>query len=247
MVPEYPFPKSVLVNLIWAAMFNKKRSFRQDALACVKLLHPPLCLIGADNIPSTGGYVATFNHYFRPGFGAWWIALGLSATIPIEVHWTMTSGWTYPDPLRSNTITPLTIWAFRKIASVYGFTNMPPMPPRPEDLMDRARAVREILQFVHRVEKPVLGLAPEGGDSPGGVLSIPPSGVGRFILHLCEAGLDILPVGAYEESQLCLKFGRIYRLEADIDMKTGERDLFIRQVVMQHIAPLLPHQLRGEF
>jgi hypothetical protein len=247
MTPEYPVPKSILADLAWAAIFNKKRSFRQDALACVRLLCPPLGLSGVENIPSTGGFIATFNHYSRSGFGVWWIALGLSATIPTEMHWTMTSGWTYPDLLRSITLTPLTHWAFRKIASVYGFTNMPPMPPRPEDLMDRARAIREVLQFVRRVEKPVLGLAPEGGDSPGGKLAMPPSGVGRFIFHLCEAGLDILPVGAYEENQLCLNFGKVYRLENLKSMKGDELDLYVRSVVMTHIASLLPKHLKGEF
>src|SRR4030042_1316946 len=84
---------------------------------------------------------------------------------------------------------------------------MPPMPPREVGVAARAESVRRAL---HRASEPdaLLGLAPEGGDMPGGVLTPPPSGSGRFLLHLARRGLRFLPVGAFEgRGRFCLRFG----------------------------------------
>jgi hypothetical protein len=56
------------------------------------------------------------NQYSRPGFQAWWIALAVSALLDIDLHWVITSGWVYEDPLRSMTITPLSRFMLRRIA-----------------------------------------------------------------------------------------------------------------------------------
>jgi hypothetical protein len=247
MIPEYPIPFRLINKLALAAIFNKPRSFRQDALDCVTLLQPPVKILGKEHIPEGKGFVVTFNHYSRPGFGAWWIALGISASITSEVHWVMTSGWTYPDWLRAHTFTPTTNWAFQKVAQVYHFTNMPSMPPRPEDVFRRSQAVRNVLRYAQRMEQPVIGLAPEGGDSPGGTITIPPPGTGRFIQHLCEAGLGILPVGVFEEDCLCLNFGAPYSIEIPTNKNANARDDIIRRMVMRRIAALAPARLRGEF
>jgi hypothetical protein len=77
----------------------------------------------------------TINHYARPGFHAWWLALALSAVVPTDVHWIMTAAWTYSDGFRARTVTPLSRWLFGRIAQVYGFTSMPPMPPDPKDVV----------------------------------------------------------------------------------------------------------------
>jgi len=65
--------------------------------------------------------------------------------------------------------------------------------------------------------------------------------VGRFILHLCELGLDISPIGIFEEGGgLCLRFGLRYQLEAMPGLSASARDCYIAQQVMQHIAELIP-------
>lgn len=244
----FPVPWGILVALILAALRGKKRSFREDSRACIHLLGKRLQVLGLEHIPPNGACVLTINHYTRPGFGAWWIALIASAYLPVEVHWTVAEAWTFPDQLRSQLFTPLTHWAFRRLAGVYGFTSMPPMPPRPEETRLRAQAVRQVLAYVRRTPGAVIGLAPEGRDIPGAVLGQPPSGAGRFILHLAEQGLDILPVGLFEQGErVFLHYGAAYSLELPPDLAPDERDRHVSNSVMARIARLLPEQFRGMF
>ncbi|HOT92519.1 MAG TPA: hypothetical protein PLJ78_10875 [Anaerolineae bacterium] len=230
------------------------RCFSADARSCVAALRPPLRVYGQEHIPTRGPCLLTINHYSRPAtedaasFRAWWLALGVSAVVPAEVHWVVTEAWTYPDPLRAHLITPATRWLFRRVARVYGFTAMPPMPPDPRDVVARAVAVRHLLAYADTTPAPLIGLAPEGGDAPGGVLQAPPSGVGRLILHLVRMGLSITPVGAFEaDGAFCLRFGPAYRLETPAATSPDERDRIASTLVMRHIAAQLPEPLRGEF
>jgi hypothetical protein len=238
----FGLPKDLLVRLGLALLTGESRSFRADAIYCVDLLEPPLKIYGAENIPVSGPCLVTTNHYARPGFRAWWLALAVSAAVPAEVHWLITSAWTYPDRLRRATITPVTRRLLKRLAQVYGFTNLPPMPPDSADVLRRAEAVRRVLKFVRQSESPLIGLAPEGGDfAPPGRLAEPPPGSGRFIFHLCELGLDISPIGIFEEGgRLCLRFGLRYQLEAMPGLTASARDCYIIQYVMQHIAELIP-------
>lgn len=268
--PEYALPWTILARLLSAVIFGRQRSFRQDARACVARLRPPLRIDGKEHIPQRGPCLLTLNHYARPGFGAWWLALALSATVPADIHWVMTAAWTYPDALRSHLITPATRWLFGRIARVYGFTSMPPMPTATgdesasvlpsQDIVDRAIAVRQVLAWVRRTVQPVLALAPEGRDapfrsndsppkeSPGSMLSTPLPGSGRFILHLAQLGLQIVPVGAFEiDGVFCLRFGPAYALTVPADLSTDARDRIARETVMIHLAAQLPAHLRGAF
>ncbi len=248
MAPEYPLPPFKVLSLAVSALLGQRRSFRQDSQDLVVRLRPPLQVSGRENIPDHGPCLFTFNHYFRPGFGMWWVVLALSSLVPEEIHWAMTSAWTYPPGWRDRLVTPATRWAFRRVARTYGFTNMPPMPPRPQEVAERAGAVREILAYVRRTPRALVGLAPEGGDQPDGLLNMPPTGSGRFILHLAGLGLEIEPVGAFEANGgLCLCFGPRYSLLAPCGLSADERDLAASRIVMGHIAELLPTALRGEF
>lgn len=208
-------------------------------MTAVAALRPPLLVKGSPVIP--GACVITINHYARPGFQAWWLALAVSAVLPAEVHWVVTAEWRYADRWRSATITPVSRWVLRRIAAVYGFTRMPPMPPRPGEEMQRALAVREILRYARQVERPVIGLAPEGGDfaAPGRVAELP-AGVGRLLLHLSSLGLLVLPVGAYEVGdRFCLNFGLPYHLEPPQVSSADSRDAWVRQLVRSKIEVLL--------
>jgi len=180
---------------------------------------------------------------------AWWLVLAASACVPAEIHWIMTSAWTYPDALRGRTVTPLTRIFFTRLAQIYGFTSMPPMPPDPGDVEARAQAVRRILEHARRSANPIIGLAPEGRDAPidrPGVLIEPPPGVGRFVLQLTRLGLPISPVGVFEAGGgLSIRFGQAYRLETPQADKAGERDRQASREVMMRIANLLPQELRG--
>jgi len=84
-------------------------------------------------------------------------------------------------------------------------------------------------------------------DMPGGTLHWPPEGAGRFMAHLAEQGLPIVPVGCYEEAgEFCLHFGAAYRLEFH-GGTAAERERESALQVMTQIARLLPGRLRGEF
>jgi hypothetical protein len=200
--------------------------------------------LGSENIPACGPCLVTVNHYARPGFRAWWVALGISALLPFEVHWLVTAAWTYPDPLRRRTLTPATRWVLRRIAARYDFTSMPPMPPDPADVRARAEAVRRVLRFARSHPCPVIGLAPEGMDPADGRLGRPPPGAGRFIALLSGLGLPILPVGVCEtQDRFCLHFGRLYRLELPAGLSPDDQDRVISRQVMGQIARLLPPEL----
>jgi hypothetical protein len=148
-------------------------------------------------------------------------------------------------------ITPITRFFFRRLAQVYGFTSMPPMPPDPAEVEARAQAVRRVLEYARRSANPVIGLAPEGRDGPidqPGVLVEPPLGVGRFVLQLTRLGLPISPAGIFEtDSRLCIRFGQPYGLDIPQGLKPDERDQQASREIMLHIADLLPPGLRGAY
>lgn len=238
--------------MAWAAVAGsggaRRRSFRSDARAFVSRLRPPLRVLGRAHVLRDGPALLTINHYARPGFQAYWLALAVSATVPVDVYWSMTAAWTYPDWLRAHTVTPLTRWLFRRLARAYGFTTMPPMPPDPRDVVARAEAVRRVLAYARLTLRPVIGLAPEGADAPGGVLAAPPPGVGRFMLHLAQRGMPVVPVAGFEsEGAFCLRFGPCYPLQVPSGTPAPMRDAQASQIVMQHIAALLPARLRGAY
>ena len=161
-------------------------------------LHPPLKVEGGLPDFGHGGWVLVMNHFARPGFRAWWIALAVSSLVPREVQWVMTSTFTYPDRWRSSWLTPLSTILLARLAGCYGFISMPPMPPRPGDVAARAQAVRRILALAQRTPPPVIAMAPEGADASGGIFQPLWPGTGRFLLHLARRGLRFLPFGVFE-------------------------------------------------
>jgi hypothetical protein len=182
------------------------------------------------------------NHYSRPGFDAWWIALGISAVVPAEIHWMMTNAWTHAGVLE-----PITGWLFPRLGRVYGFTTTPPMPPDPHDLKARAQAVRRVLTIASSPDA-LIGLAPEGVDQPEGILGPPPPGAGRFIHQLSKRCQRIIPIGVYDDADnFFLSFGPPYHLKIAARSTPAERDRHGIQQVMMQIASQLPPRLRGEY
>jgi hypothetical protein len=246
--PDYSYPTYLLLNLIIDILSGRHRSFRTDSVTCLVRLNPPLIVIGKENIPTAGPCLITFNHYSRPGFNAWWNALAIASQLPKEAHFIMTDELTFPGKWYALVGRPLSRWALKKIARTYGFTSMPPMPPREKDVEARAQSVRQVLSYVEKSENPVICLAPEGGDMPGGSLAMPPTGSGRFMAHLAEKGLKIIPVGIWEgDGCLCVNFGPRFELSILTKIAAEERDQLAAKIVMKRIALLLPSYLRGEF
>jgi hypothetical protein len=237
---HYPFPWRIALPIFWDILQSKERNFRSDARTCTKLLSPPLKILSPENIPLQGPALLVTNHYTRPGFQAWWIALAISACVPLDIHWMMTNAWTFLGPL-----TPLSRWVLTRLALIYGFTAAPAMPPQPKEIEARAGAVRCILK-VARSPEAVIALAPEGRDQPNGVLGPFPPGAGRFIEHIAQTCQPIIPIGIYEDADaLCLRFGIPFRLQKAVHASAEERDQWVGQQVLTAIAGLLPANLLG--
>ena len=116
---------------------------------------------------------------------------------------------------------------------------MPAMPPDPNEVEERARAVLATLRLARRLAKTggMIGLAPEGRDTPGGI-GEPPEGAGRFIAHLVKAGLPVLPVGVSEtRGHLRVSFGSVF--VPQIPTEGQERDRVVAGQVMDAIAAQL--------
>jgi hypothetical protein len=190
----------------------------------------------------------TINHYYRPGFGAWWLAFALSAAVPTEIHWIMTSTLNYPGQCFGRLRTQVSRWLLPRIARVYDFTSMPAMPPAPDEVPERARAVRQAISVARKNPLALIGLAPEGHDNLRRGLMVPPSGVGRFIFHLTRLGSPIYPVAGYELSDgFNLAFGNPYSLRLPESLPHDRIDQYVGDLVMQRIAALLPEDQRGDF
>jgi hypothetical protein len=246
--PEYSYPRGFWTRVVRDVLLLRHRSFKADAKACIENLRPILRVLGRENIPQHGPCVVTVNHYHREGFGAQWLALAIAACVPVEMHWVMTGEFTYTGKWYESLGAIGSRLLLNRIAYIYGFTTMPPMPPRAKDVEARAASVRTVLEYVRHANDPILGLAPEGYDPPGEVLTRPASGVGRFGLLLSNAGLKFIPIGAYEaDGVFTIHFGEGYELSVPRHLLADEKDAQASQIIMKHIAQLLPNQLRGEF
>jgi hypothetical protein len=187
--------------------------------------------------------VITVNHYTAPDFQAWWFVIPISAVIPTEIHWVVTAGWNNPTWAKD-----ITRWIFPRGARLVNFTPMPAMPPDPLEAGQRASAVRQVLEYASRTPRAVIGMAPEGGDRPGGVLGRLPPGVGRFMYLLSQSCPNIIPVGVWkEQGRINLNFGQPYELELPPYLSTHDRDPWVGDIIMRHIAGLLPERLRGGY
>jgi 1-acyl-sn-glycerol-3-phosphate acyltransferase len=245
---RYPLPWKLGFQLAKAVLFRRRRDFGADALRVWKNFPVPVEINGTENLPHNEPYLLTVNHYTRPGFEAWWWAFALTALARQPVHWVITAAWTFPGNFWGGLISPLTWPLFREIARVYRFIPMPPMPPRQHEIARRAQAVRQALSLARRDPAAILGLAPEGRDSPNQSLQPPPPGAGRFIALIAQTGRPVLPAGVHEsQGKLVIKIGEAYLLDWDPNLSPEARDQVITETVMTRIGSLLPEQLRGPY
>lgn len=252
MQPAYPIYPPVMLRLLprilWANAFQKRRSFRQDALRVAARLQPALCVLGQEHIPTDGPGLVLCNHYYRPGFEAYWIAFAISAVLPVEVQWVMTMERRYEHIRLGMARRAVEKVGLRAIARVYDFFSMPAMPPRPDEVEQRAHTVRQIIRRARSAPPAVIGLAPEGRDILSGTLGEPPPGVGRLIGYLHRLGFTLHPVGVFEsEGRLCVRFGAPFLLDLPAGATSGQIDRDASAQTMRAIAALLPAAWRGKF
>ncbi|MCX7682662.1 MAG: 1-acyl-sn-glycerol-3-phosphate acyltransferase [Anaerolineae bacterium] len=249
-IPRYRFPLPTGAALLWSAITLRPRSFARDAGASWAGISPAPVVVGVEYIPTHGPCLVVCNHYSRPGFAAWWIALAITAVVSSqrspkadrEIHWVMTAAWTFPESAwRRRLLTPATRWAFARIAQVYGFVTMPPMPPAPDEVEARAMAVLRTLRLARQLapQGGMIGLAPEGQDFASGGIGQPPTGAGEFIALLVQAGLSpVLPIGVSEcDGRLRLSCGPPFT--PLIPLQRAERDRAVISQVMDAIGAQL--------
>lgn len=244
LYPEYQPPIKLITALALSAIINKRRSFVRDSRLALKGVTPPVRYIGLENLPKQGPFLMLMNHYSRPGFMVLWGALALSACLPGEPLWMMTRAWTslgswWDKPKRFITST-----IFKRQAQVYGFITTPPMPPEPQDALERAISVRNLLHAVRANPNSIVALAPEGRDIPGGVLGNPPPGSGKLIGQLAGILHTCIAVGVYEEQgRLCVSFGEAFELPVKLDARD---DIKVSDFIMRKIAVQLPANMRAD-
>lgn len=194
---------------------------------------------------SDHGWLITINHFTRPGFNVWWNAFVLSAHFPVEIRWITTAAIVSDGPIHKFLYTPLTRWFLKRLGKVYGFFQMPAMPPRSEDHMNRTLTIRSILTAIRRSEFPIIGFAPEGTDWNDGFLMQPYPGTGRFLASLASENLNFLPVGTYEEAGIFMvRIGSPYRLNINPYWSNKEMDAAVIDEVMGRIAACRPPMMR---
>jgi 1-acyl-sn-glycerol-3-phosphate acyltransferase len=239
----------MMPGFAWSVLTLRPRSFCRDAQAAVACLRPPMEVVGGEHVPAEGPCLVACNHYSPPWFPSWWLTMSISAAVASrrvpgaerEIHWVIAGAWTYPDsPWRQRLVTPATWWTFRRVARVYGFVTMPPMPPDPSQVEARATAVRQTLRLARALAPAggILGLSPEGQAVPDAHVMEPPPGVGEFLALLVRAGLPVLPVGVYDKAgPLRLCFGPAFVPEIPADRH--DRDRIVARQVMDAIGQQL--------
>ena len=248
-MPTYRLPRRYVPGFVWSALAIQPRSFARDATRAIRGVDPPLQVVGDEQIPAAGPCLVVCNHYGRPGFASWWLTFSIQAAVAArrapgadpQIRWVVAAAWTYPSgSWRDRMVTPLTRWAFGRVAQVYGFVSMPPMPPRAFEVEARAAAVLKTARLARQAARTggMIGLAPQGGDVATW-LAPPPPGAGEFIALLVGAGLPVLPVAVAEDAgRLRLSFGPI--VVPQIPPRHADRDRLVSEQVMAAIGRLLP-------
>lgn len=247
--PSFHLNPQFIFKVLSAIVFRKKRSFRSDAVLALSASHPPIQVLGRQNIPQSAPCLLLMNHYSRPGFIPIWSAFAISSLLPMESRWLMTSAWTSPnkwwDPIKRR----LTSLIFTAISRVYGFIPMPPMPPDPREVSQRAAAVTKLVSLARQQLPIAIGIAPEGRDFPGAKLGWPPPGMGRLLEQLSTSIPLLIPIGVSEQEKcLVIHFGQPINLQVNkIYADNEEKNRHLSSQVMYAIAELLPPGMRGEF
>jgi hypothetical protein len=229
-----------VLGILGLRLLRRKISFRQDAQGYIGRLNPPVRYLGLENIPTGGPYQIHVNHYARPGFNTAWIALAISAIQPAEVTWVVADQWVWEGhPLRF-LLVPAMRFILSSFRRVYGFLPMPTMVPGYSDIPGRSAAIRQVIHYCHHHPTAIIGLTPEGQDSPPHGVHLAPVGSGKFILQLNRMKLPILPTVMNEKDGcLIIKFGKEYDLPAKIDLPPAQVDETMRVMVRDRILELL--------
>jgi hypothetical protein len=237
--PRYPSINLAVIGVVGLRILHQERSFRQDARRTISHVRPSIRYLGLEAIPARGPYQIHVNHYSRPGFSTAWIALALSAVQPGETTWVVADQWVFEgNPMRF-LLVPAMRHILASIRKVYGFLPMPTMMPGYSDMPERSAAVRGVIRHCQNHPTAIIGLTPEGWDSPPSSVFLPPTGAGKFILHLNRMKIPILPAAILEkDGVLTVKFGPLYDLPTEINIPPSRVDESMRVIVRDRLLEL---------
>jgi 1-acyl-sn-glycerol-3-phosphate acyltransferase len=255
---RYHFPIGLLATRVPSFLFGRRRSLDKDVDAAFRAIGALPHVINPALIPAREPFVLVMNHFHRADIPSWWIAMAVlkavaerrTGSAAARLRVIVASQWTYDDPFRHLVAEPLTRFMIARIARAYDFLAIEPTALGAAHAAARAHSMRRIMNAAREAGNAhdVICLAPEGGDTPEGALSHPPTGAGRFILMLASTGLRIVPVGAHADAdRLITNFGDAFQLVTPHALGKAATDKWAIDKVMSRIAVLLPPELRGDY
>jgi 1-acyl-sn-glycerol-3-phosphate acyltransferase len=254
---RYHFPLHFIIPRLPSFILGRRRSLSADVHAAFKMVGTLPHIKDAGHVPKHGPFLMVMNHFHREDIPSWWMAMAVMQAIAEqragyacgELRMVIASQWTY-DGLRKLVAEPMSQFLIGRVIRVYHGLPMVPTALGQSASVQRAQTLRNIIEATReaaRSETPI-GLAPEGGDTPGGVMIRPPAGAGRFMQLLSSSGIPFLPAGAWADGdQIHVKFGEPFQLNGMEKLRKDAREEAVVQWVMGRIAVLVPERLRGPF
>jgi 1-acyl-sn-glycerol-3-phosphate acyltransferase len=246
---NYGFRAGFVVSRVMAGVFGRRpRPFAEDARLALKRYRGRVVVAGIEHLPARGPLIIASNHYQRPGLGAEWTAIAISALVAeriagADVRWMHTDGGNgytlfgrYPVP------SAIAVRFLRWASARYGF-----LPVASNDVAVRAPMLREAYRLLHR-ERGLVGIMPEGGNAgEDGTMGPSKPGAGPALAWLAGGAVPVVPVAVHdaEDGTLVVAFGAPFvpprRNEAEVSW------VELTDAIMRRIASMLPARLRGHY
>lgn len=238
----------VASRLAAAAFGSNPRSFAEDARVALGRYRSRVALVGTEHLPQQGPFIVAANHYQRPGLGAEWTAIAISALVAEripggDVRWMHTDGGNGYASFGRYPVPPAIATRFMRWTSArYGF-----LPVASSDIAGRAPMLRQAYRLLHR-ERGLLGIMPEGGNArEDGSLGPSKPGAGPALSWLAGGAVPVLPAAMHEaeDGTLVVAFGPPF---VPPRRGNGVADrVALTDSVMLRIASLLPARLHGHY